>query len=172
MDAPAPAFRAKKSAHTPGGDLSFRGGRDRACRACMPAGILPKKTPGGLAARQGFASQLPFLKYKGRPWRESGPRAEAFPKSRTPRGASERRGLSGVAGGGWKGVLRGAASPKQHPPSPVRRTNSLEKATLAGEREGLGERKEKPGLSPGTDLPGQPALHPTYFSHISSPGSS
>ena len=47
--------------------------------------------------------------------------ARLFPK--VVRSRKTARGeTSGVAGGGWKGVLRGAASPKQHPPSPVWKT--------------------------------------------------
>ena len=62
------------------------------------------------------------------------------------RGPSWAR-ASGVAGGGWKGVLRGAASPKQHPPSPVWKTHHLKSKTDLRQALREPQRSDTPALA-------------------------
>ncbi len=95
-------------------------------KVSFPAGGLSKLFPRMSGSRRTRRGPVRVGKCRARHGEPTGPETPAFPKSRADSESGEQK-HSGVAGGGWKGVLRGAASPKQHPPSPVRRTHHLKR---------------------------------------------
>ncbi len=124
-------------------------------KVSFPAGGLSKLFPRMHAARRTRRGLVRIGKCRARDGEPTGPETPAFPKSRADSESGEQK-HSGVAGGGWKGVLRGAASPKQHPPSPVRRTHHLKrKYERTQSRPGATAPRQNPRLAstPGASAP-------------------